>query len=160
MPIINRIKKFFCIVQTTDETAPAGEVPAAVAEKQPLLPVFGEAQPTQYQRADREYDDDQQRDLENQRYKYVIGQQCMIFIDNDHFIFSLSLDDLFSVSLQEKLGDGIVEPRSLEDEGIFVGKKPVVPSNLIHRAEKRILQECVTPNKVIIENQILQRRFS
>ena len=42
----------------------------------------------------------------------------------------------FSVSLQEKLGDGIVQPRSLEDEGIFVGRKPIVPTNVIHRAEK------------------------
>ncbi len=74
----------------------------------------------------------------------------------------LSLDDLFPVSLQEKLGDGIVEPRSLEDEGIFVGKKPVVPTNLVHRAEKRILQECAIENKVTVAKtkKIQQRRFS
>jgi hypothetical protein len=68
----------------------------------------------------------------------------------------------FSVSLQEKLGEGIVEPRSLEDEGIFVGKKPVVPTNLVHRAEKRILQECATDKKVIIKQKIfyLQKNFS
>jgi hypothetical protein len=60
----------------------------------------------------------------------------------------------FAVSLQEKLGDGVVEPRSLEDEGIFVGKKPVVPVNLVHRAEKRILQECASENKVTIVKQI------
>ena len=64
-----------------------------------------------------------------------------------HLIFNL--DFFLSVTLQQKLGDGIVEPRSLEDEGIFVGKKPVVPSNLVHRAEKRILQECAADNKVM-----------
>ncbi len=59
---------------------------------------------------------------------------------------------IFLVSLQEKLGSGVVEPRSLEDEGIFVGKKPVVPTNLVHRAEKRILQECTVDNKVNEKN--------
>jgi hypothetical protein len=63
-------------------------------------------------------------------------------------IIFYSLHIYFLVSLQEKLGDGIIEPRSLEDEGIFVGKKPVVPTNLVHRAEKRILQECAAENKV------------
>ncbi len=63
-------------------------------------------------------------------------------------IIFYSLHIYFLVSLQEKLGDGIIEPRSLEDEGIFVGKKPVVPTSLVHRAEKRILQECAAENKV------------
>lgn len=53
-----------------------------------------------------------------------------------------------SVNLQQKLGEGIVEPRSLEDEGIFVGRKPIVPTNVINRAEKRILQECQDEKKV------------
>ncbi len=107
--------------------------------------MFGEVQPTQYQRADRVLDEDEQRELEQQKYKYVIGQQCkisfLLLSWNIHFWF-------FLVSLQEKLGSGVVEPRSLEDEGIFVGKKPVVPTNLVHRAEKRILQECTVDNKV------------
>jgi hypothetical protein len=51
-------------------------------EKQPLLPVFGEAQPTQYQRAERAFDEDEQRELENKKYKYVIGEQRKIFIIN------------------------------------------------------------------------------
>ena len=37
-------------------------------EKQPLLPAFGEPQSTQYQRAERALDDDEQRELENKRY--------------------------------------------------------------------------------------------
>jgi len=78
----------------------------------------------------------------------VVGEQRMIFI---YYYYYYSTFSLLSVSLQEKLGDGIVEPRSLEDEGIFVGKKPIVPTNLIHRAEKRILQECATDKKVIIK---------
>jgi len=40
--------------------------------------MFGEVQPTQYQRADRVLDEDEQRELENQKYKYVIGQQRKI----------------------------------------------------------------------------------
>jgi hypothetical protein len=40
--------------------------------------MFGEVQPTQYQRADRVLDEDEQRELEQQKYKYVIGQQCKI----------------------------------------------------------------------------------
>ena len=58
------------------------------------------------------------------------------------------------VRLQDKLGEGIVEPRSLEEEGIFVGKKPVVPTNLVHRAEKRIIQECQADKKVFINKRI------
>ncbi|UJR21447.1 hypothetical protein I4U23_024533 [Adineta vaga] len=95
-------------------------------EKKPLLPIFGESQPTQYQRADILLDEDEQRDLEIQKFKYVVGQP---------------------LTLQEKLGGGVVEPRSLEDEGIFVGKRPIVPVNLVQRAEKRILQECAVDNK-------------
>ena len=53
--------------------------------------MFGEAQPTQYQRADREYDEEEQRELENQRLKYVVGEQCMSFIDHIHSIFSLDV---------------------------------------------------------------------
>ena len=53
------------------------------------------------------------------------------------------------MTLQDKLGAGVVEPRSLEAEGIFVGKKPVVPTNVVHRAEKRIIEECVVKSKVI-----------
>jgi hypothetical protein len=56
------------------------------------------------------------------------------------------------VSLEQKLGVGVVEPRSLEDEGIFVGRRPVVPRNLVQRAETRILQECTQDNKVREEN--------
>ena len=52
------------------------------------------------------------------------------------------------MTLQEKLGDGIAQPRSLEDEGIFVGKKPIVPRKVVLRAEKRILQECTGDGKV------------
>ncbi len=62
------------------------------------------------------------------------------------------------MSLQEKLGDGIVQPRSLEDEGIFVGKRPIVPTNLVHRAEKRILQECGQDNKVIINKNMFIKK--
>ena len=134
---------FFLFSQTTDEAAPADGAVAALAEKQPLLPIFGEGQAAQFQRADREYDEDEERDLENQRYKYVIGEQCMSAKDDYPLIFVL-----FAVRLEDKLGDGIVEPRSLEVEGIFVGRKPVVPANVVHRAEKRILEECVVENKV------------
>ncbi|CAF1101848.1 unnamed protein product [Adineta ricciae] len=95
-------------------------------EKRPLLPIFGEGQPTQYQRADIPLDEDEQRDTEIQRYKYVVGQPA---------------------TLQEKLGVGAAEPRSLEEEGIFVGKRPIVPTNSVHRTERRILQECAVDNK-------------
>lgn len=36
--------------------------------------MFGEGQPAQYQRADIPLDEDEQRDAEIQRYKYVVGQ--------------------------------------------------------------------------------------
>ncbi|CAF4260179.1 unnamed protein product, partial [Rotaria sp. Silwood2] len=112
--------------KTTDESAPADDQAVFAdkklpEEKQPLLTMFGDIQLAQYQRAERAFDEDEEHDLEEKRYKYVIGQR---------------------IGLQEKLGDGIVEPRSLEDEGIFVGKRPIVPTNVIRRAEKRILQEC------------------
>jgi hypothetical protein len=68
-------------------------------------------------------------------------------------IISHSIDTVLLVTLQEKLGDGIVEPRSLEDEGIFVGKKPIVPTNLVHRAEKRILQECAADQNRVKNKQ-------
>lgn len=45
-----------------------------LVERQPLLPVFGEALPIQYQRAERQYDDDEERDLEAKRYKYVLSE--------------------------------------------------------------------------------------
>ena len=52
------------------------------------------------------------------------------------------------MSFQQKFGDGFGGPSSLEDEGIFVGKKPIVPRNLQRRAEKRILEECALEKKV------------
>lgn len=70
-------------------------------------------------------------------------------IDQEQLIFIRRFFSFFAVTLQDKLGDGVVEPRSLEAEGIFVGKKPVVPTNVVHRAEKRIVEECVVTNKVI-----------
>ncbi|CAF3689292.1 unnamed protein product [Rotaria sordida] len=119
--------------KTTDESAPTEDQTTfrdqnLPEEKQPLLTMLGDIQLAQYQRAERILDEDEQRDLEEKRYKYVIGQR---------------------IALQEKLGNGIVEPRSIEEEGIFVGKRPIVPANLIRRAEKRIIQECVDENKPI-----------
>ena len=119
----------------------------------PLLPAFGEAQSTQYQRAERELDDNDERDIENAKLKYVVGEQGKIDI-------CFSIDELISfvffflVTLQQKLGEGIVEPRSLEDEGIFVGRKPLVPMNVVNRAEKRILQECDREKKVTVAHKI------
>lgn len=52
--------------------------------------MFGEVQPAQYQRADKTLDDDEQRELEQQKYKYVIGEQCKIsfvIIIIKHFYF-------------------------------------------------------------------------
>ncbi|CAF3514679.1 unnamed protein product [Adineta steineri] len=119
--------------KTTDTTAPTDD-PTSVRDKnlpedqQPLLPMFGEIQPAQYQRANIILDEDERREFEKEKFKVVTAHP---------------------LSLQEKLGDGIIEPRSLEEEGIFVGKRPIVPINLIHRAETRILQECKTDNKPI-----------
>lgn len=64
----------------------------------------------------------------------------------------------FSATLQEKLGVGAAEPRSLEEEGIFVGKRPIVPINSVHRAERRILQECAAENKVNTEKVKLKKK--
>lgn len=85
------------------------------------------AQLTQYQRAERDFDDDEELDLEAKRYKYVTGEP---------------------LTLQQKLGDGVGQPRSLEMEGFFVGKKPVVPRKVLQRAEQRIVQESQLNQKV------------
>lgn len=55
----------------------------------PLLPAFGEAQSTQYQRAERELDDNDERDIENAKLKYVVGEQGKIDI-------CFSIDELIS----------------------------------------------------------------
>lgn len=47
-------------------------------EKQPLLSIFGEGQPVQYQRADIVLDEDEQRELEIKKYKYVVAQPRML----------------------------------------------------------------------------------
>ncbi|CAF4571456.1 unnamed protein product [Rotaria sp. Silwood1] len=119
--------------RTTDESAPVDDQAAfrdqkLPEEKQPLINILGDIQLAQYQRAERAFDQDEERDLEEKKFKYVVGQR---------------------IGLQEKLGDGIGQPRSLEEEGIFVGKRPIVPTNVVRRAEKRILQECVDENKPI-----------
>ena len=48
---------------------------SSCAEKQPLLPSFGDAQVAQYQRAERALDDDEEVEFEKKKYKYVVGQQ-------------------------------------------------------------------------------------
>ncbi|CAF4372525.1 unnamed protein product, partial [Rotaria magnacalcarata] len=63
---------------------------------------------------------------EQLKYKYIVGRP---------------------IGLREKFGDEAFEPRSLEDEGIFVGKKPTVPAKVVNRAEKRIYEECIKDNK-------------
>lgn len=56
-----------------------------------------------------------------------------------------------SVTMQQKFGDGAGPMRSLEDEGFFVGKKPIIPMKLIQRAEQRIIQEHEHEKKVRLE---------
>lgn len=53
---------------------------------------------------------------------------------------------------EQKFGQGATQLRSLEDEGFFVGKKPIVPKKLIQRAEQRIIQEHEYEKKVSIES--------
>ena len=55
---------------------------------------------------------------------------------------------MYLVPMQQKLGDGVDGPRLLENEGIFVGKKPVVPRKVLFRAEQRIAEESRLENKV------------
>ncbi|CAF1989494.1 unnamed protein product [Rotaria magnacalcarata] len=95
-------------------------------EQQLLLPMLEDVQLAQYQRAERAFDEDEENDLEQLKYKYVVGRP---------------------IGLREKFGDEAFEPRSLEDEGIFVGKKPTVPAKVVNRAEKRIYEECIKDNK-------------
>ena len=114
------------------------------------MPKLGEDHPVQYQRAEREYNEDEQQDLEEQRYKYVTAQQRT----DNYFLMSSSTYHCILVRLQDKLGDNVVEPRSLEEEGIFVGKKPIVPTSVVRRAEKRILQECAKDNQVTTKMKI------
>lgn len=57
-------------------------------------------------------------------------------------------DSMISVSLQNKLGDAADAAHSPEDEGIFVGRKPIVPRKVVYRAEKRIIDESEIDKKV------------
>ena len=57
--------------------------------------------------------------------------------------------------MQQKFGEGAGPMRSLEDEGFFVGKKPIVPVKLIQRAEQRIIQEHEHEKKVRHRNSPL-----
>ena len=91
-------------------------------------------------------DDDEERIVETQRYKYVTGQNGQSLPPSRRFSFTLSSS--FLVTIEQKFGEGAGPMRSLEDEGFFVGKKPVVPVKLVQRAEQRIIQEHQLEKKV------------
>ena len=48
---------------------------------------------------------------------------------------------MFPVPVSDKLFVEDVEPRKLEDEGLFVGKRPPESAGNIARMEQRLLQE-------------------
>lgn len=49
-----------------------------IPEKQPLLSRFEtDHQPAQYQRAEKAFDEDEERDIEEAKFKYVVGRPSM-----------------------------------------------------------------------------------
>ena len=46
----------------------------------------------------------------------------------------------FTAKLVDKI-ETAVEPRFLEDEGFFVGERPVIPNGVLNKMENRLIQE-------------------